>query len=136
MICLYCLSPTARKTYKYCSNKCQIDYQYKKFIEEWKSGNNDGNKGKQFPQLSNHIKRFLLEKFGERCSICSWNERHSITRRVPLEVNHIDGNANNNFESNLQLLCPNCHSLTLNFRNLNKGNGRVHRRSAKAIQTY
>lgn len=128
MICLHCKKPTKRKTYKYCSNKCQIDFQYKSYVENWQTGLIDGNKGNDFPQLSNHLKRFLLEKFGEKCCLCGWKKRHSLTNKVPLEINHIDGNSLNNAESNLQLLCPNCHSLTVNFRNLNKGNGRIFRR--------
>jgi hypothetical protein len=128
MLCSYCQKPAKRKTYKYCSNKCQADFQYEKYIESWKAGLTNGNKGKEFPQISNHLKRFLLEKFGEKCCLCGWNTYHQITNKVPLEINHIDGNSLNNEESNLQLLCPNCHSLTLNFRNLNKGNGRNSRR--------
>jgi hypothetical protein len=128
MNCLNCLNPTKRKIYKYCSNKCQADFQYKKFIENWQSGLINGNKGKDFPQLSNHLKRFLLEKFGEKCWLCKWDKIHPVTNKVPLEVNHIDGNSLNNSEINLQLICPNCHSLTVNFRNLNKGSGRAHRR--------
>lgn len=37
-----------------------------------------------------------------------------------LQIHHIDGNHYNNEESNLQLLCPNCHSLTPTFGALNK----------------
>lgn len=128
MQCLNCPNKLKRKNYKYCSNLCQANYQYKKFIEQWKSGLISGGKGQKCPQISNHLKRYLLEKFGEQCCICGWKERHSITQRVPLEINHIDGNSLNNIESNLQLICPNCHSLTQNFRNLNKGNGRTFRR--------
>lgn len=56
--------------------------------------------------------------------MCEWEKKHPITGVTPLEVDHIDGNAHNNRESNLRLICPNCHSLTSNFRNLNKGKGR------------
>lgn len=128
MICLNCSKPTKRKSYKYCSNKCQSDFQYKTFIEKRQNGLVDGNKGKHYPQISNYMKRFLLEKFGENCCLCGWDKIHPITKKVPLEINHIDGDPFNNSEDNLQLICPNCHSLTHNFRNLNKGNGRYFRR--------
>ena len=45
------------------------------------------------------------------------------TKTVPLEIEHIDGNATNNMEDNLILLCPNCHSLTKTYRGANKGSG-------------
>ena len=51
-----------------------------------------------------------------------------FTNVVPIEVDHKDGNVDNNSEENLRLLCPNCHALTPNFRNLNKGRGRSWRK--------
>ncbi len=122
--CLECKLPPKRSFYKYCSNKCQFDYQYKEYIKLWKAGEVDGNRGVVAKGISRHLRRFLIEKFGEKCSKCGWNKRHSLTNVVPLEVDHKDGNSGNNLESNLRLLCPNCHSLTLSFRNLNKGRGR------------
>jgi ssDNA-binding Zn-finger/Zn-ribbon topoisomerase 1 len=65
-----------------------------------------------------------MEKFGERCTICGWSKKNLATGKVPLEIDHIDGNSDNNTEANLRLICPNCHSLSPNFRNLNKGKGR------------
>jgi len=35
---------------------------------------------------------------------------------IPLELHHIDGNQTNVSLDNLQLLCPNCHTLTDNYR--------------------
>ena len=128
--CLHCTKPTKRKYYKYCSNRCQFDHQYQEYIGKWKSGLVDGNRGKKAPLISSYLRRYLLEKHGEKCCLCGWDKRHLTTGKVPLEVNHIDGNSFNNDESNLQLICPNCHSLTANFRNLNRGNGRAHRRAA------
>lgn len=57
------------------------------------------------------IKR-LKEIRDWKCEICGLNEWMGKT--LPLEVHHIDGNNYNNELSNLQILCPNCHSLTDN----------------------
>lgn len=113
-----------RVSYKYCSNKCQRTYQYKQYIEMWKQGLASGNRGVVTKNISGHIKRYLIEVFGERCSVCRWDIKHPVTKRVPLEVDHINGDASDTTEKNLRLICPNCHSLSLNFRNLNKGKGR------------
>jgi hypothetical protein len=125
MNCLNCGETTrTRHQIKFCSNKCQIDFQYKNYIKSWKLGQHDGNKGILTRGISGYIKKYLINKYGERCSVCGWKKRHSITNHVPVEVDHIDGNAENNKEFNLRLICPNCHALTPHFRNLNKGSGR------------
>ena len=113
-----------RHKIKFCSNKCQHDHQYKLFIIEWKKGSVNGSVGITTKTISGHLHRYLDQKQGEKCWSCGWSRKHLITGHVPLEVDHIDGNADNNIESNLRLLCPNCHSLTPHFRNLNRGNGR------------
>jgi hypothetical protein len=74
------------------------------------------------------IRSYLIETRGERCERCGWCERHPTTRRVPLELEHEDGDWRNNAPENLVLLCPNCHALTPTFKALNKGNGRGERR--------
>jgi endogenous inhibitor of DNA gyrase (YacG/DUF329 family) len=113
-----------RHQYKFCSNQCQSDGRYRIFVEDWLSG-----KRKVITKnISGHIKRYLLEKNGEKCSLCGWHEKHPSTGRVPLEVDHLDGNADNNYVENVRILCPNCHALTPLFRNLNKGNGRAWRK--------
>lgn len=109
---------------KYCCVKCQQNLYYREYITRWKQGLEDGNRGIYICVLSGHIRRYLLEKFGDQCSRCGWSQKNPKTLVVPLEINHIDGNSDNNREENLELICPNCHALTPNFRNLNKGNGR------------
>ena len=66
----------------------------------------------------------MIERAGERCQRCGWGELNPFTGRVPLEIEHIDGNWRNNDPANVCVLCPNCHSLTATFRGANRGRGR------------
>jgi 5-methylcytosine-specific restriction endonuclease McrA len=102
---------------KFCDNKCQAELKYKQFIDKWQRGEEIEGKG-----LSGHIRRYLLEKFNKTCSSCNLSEW--LGDPITLEVEHIDGNSSNNDESNLTLLCPNCHSKTPTYKAKNKGNGR------------
>ena len=121
-VCLNCGKQLDKRyKQKFCSNQCQSDYKYKTYIESWKNGNKDGITGKY--GLSQHIKRYLFEKHKNKCQICGWGETNKKTGKIPLEVHHIDGDYTNNKEENLQLLCPNCHSLTETYKNAND-NGR------------
>src|SRR3989344_252861 len=122
--CIQCKKPRRRYTSKYCSNQCQVEYQYSQYITAWHKGIKSGDRGINTKNISKHLRRFLTEKYGEICSRCGWHEKNKHTDKVPLEVDHVDGNADNNSESNLRLLCPNCHALTPSFRNLNRGRGR------------
>ena len=128
MNCVSCSKVLTARQEKYCSNQCQLEKQYQEYITAWKAGKRDGNRGQKTRLLSKHLRRYLLHKYKDKCSKCSWSVRHKITGSVPLEIDHIDGDAKNNSESNLQILCPNCHSLTPHFRNLNRGHGREWRR--------
>lgn len=120
--CINCNKELINKQSKYCSSKCQIDYQYNNMILEWKNGNFNGIKGEY--GISRYIKRFLIEKYGEKCTKCGWNERNPYTGNIPIEIDHIDGDYTNNEEENLTLLCPNCHSLTKTYKGANVGKGR------------
>ncbi len=110
---------------KFCSIECQKEYEYKMYIDNWKLGKENGMRGNY--QLSMHIKRYLLEKYNYKCTRCSWSERNTYTGKIPLEIEHIDGNYLNNNERNLTVLCPNCHSLTSTYRGANVNNGRKER---------
>lgn len=69
-----------------------------------------------------------MEKYDCRCSQCGWNKRNQFTGNIPLEIHHKDGDHTNNDENNLDLLCPNCHSLTETYKAANKGQGRKARK--------
>lgn len=69
--------------------------------------------------ISKHIRDYLMDKHECKCQVCGWDKIHPITGEPPLHVHHIDGDATNNSEDNLQLLCPNCHSLIENYGRLN-----------------
>lgn len=63
----------------------------------------------------------LVQLRGHRCENCgteTW-----LDNPIPLEIHHLDGDRLNNNLENLQLLCPNCHALTDNFKgkNIDKG---------------
>lgn len=77
-------------------------------------------------------KGYLLRHQKRRCEVCrraTW-QRHPI----PLELDHIDGNADNNERTNLRLICPNCHALTPTYKIRNAGQGS--KRQAKRRRRY
>lgn len=120
--CRYCESDVGSRGSKYCSNQCQKNFEYESWINRWKSGKESGKRGKT--GISAHIRRYLFELHNSSCCKCGWNKTNSVTGKVPLEINHKNGNWTDNSESNLELICPNCHSLEPTYKALNKGNGR------------
>ncbi len=80
--------------------------------------------GKHPQYQSNKLrKRLFSEKIKEeKCELCGLTEW--LGKKLSLEVDHKDGNRYNHSLSNLQILCPNCHSQTDTYRGKNKsGNG-------------
>lgn len=54
------------------------------------------------------IKEGILKEICSECGLGSeWNGK-----KLTLQIDHIDGNSENNILTNLRLLCPNCHTQT------------------------
>ena len=65
---------------------------------------------------SHRLRKRLIKDglFEEKCCVCNltqWNGKP-----IPLELEHVDGNHENNSLENLQILCPNCHAQTPTHR--------------------
>jgi len=69
-----------------------------------------------YSKVSN-LKPHLIKKRSHKCEQCQLSEW--LSEPIKLEVHHIDGDRTNNIETNLQLLCPNCHAMTDSWRKAN-----------------
>lgn len=119
--CINCGKELLKRQDKFCCGKCLQEYQRNEYINKWKNGEESGLSGEY--GLSKRIRRYLIEKHDCKCELCGWGQENPYTHTIPLEIHHKDGNYLNNSEENLQVLCPNCHSLTETFKSHNK-NGR------------
>lgn len=107
---------------------CGRDYvsDYKNLPQESKD-KMSWNRGKikdvvfEYGKLGNY-KGFLIQERGHSCESCGLSEW--LKKPITLELEHIDGDNQNNIKENLKLLCPNCHSFTETWkgRNISKNN--------------
>jgi hypothetical protein len=126
--CLCCGNPLNLHQIKFCSKFCSIEYHWNERVMKIENG--DTSFG------SDTYKKYLIEKFGNNCMKCGWHEINPTTGLVPIQMEHKDGNSTNHNLNNLELLCPNCHSLTPTYGALNKGNGRTKRREKRKSLAY
>lgn len=73
--------------------------------------------------FGSHKLKLRLFKMGlksRKCEECGW-AKQSSDGRVPVELDHVNGDRYDNRIENLRILCPNCHSLKPTHRGRNKG---------------
>lgn len=117
--CENCKKEIKGRGVKFCNNKCQNLKKTKKILETWLKEQNG---------LPSPVVRWLKEKTDYKCSKCGWGERNKTTNKIPIEIDHIDGDSKNNKLENLRVLCPNCHSLTSTYKGANKKSTREYRK--------
>lgn len=90
--------------------------------------NHKGKKGKPLVEIlkrnsyytsSKLIIRLIAEEIkSEKCEVCGLSEWNG--KKIPLEIDHINGINTDNRINNLRILCPNCHAQTDTYRGRNK----------------
>ncbi len=126
--CLHCGKENVwgrSKTNKFCDNICQGQYKWvNETIPRIEAGECTHNS-------ATVLKKYLIEKFGEKCFECGqegyWNNKPLV-----LQLDHKDGDSDNNYPKNLRLMCPNCHTQTDNFGS--KGQGSRYKKVSKRNQ--
>jgi len=116
--CLQCDNPIPNRN-TYCNNTCQMKFQKRKDFDLIDEGKFDELGCKQ--NIDRVSKQYLISIHGDKCMNCGWDQLNEWTNKIPIQINHVDGNPENHKMENLELLCPNCHSLTEYYKSRGKG---------------
>jgi hypothetical protein len=124
-VCEVCGKPRSFRAWRYCASRdCQRIGQALRnpLLAPWINNevSADGHGGRDRAGLAGWARNWLLNYVGWKCELCGWNTSHPTSGKPPLEVDHKDGNRNNNFRSNVWVLCPNCHALQPTNKGMNR----------------
>jgi len=109
--CVFCGNKLNKNNFKYCSSKCQSLFRQMEISKKIESGENVTNSA---------LRKYLMLKHDSKCQKCGWGMKNPTSGTVCLDMHHVDGDANNNVLSNVEILCPNCHSLTNTYKRVDK----------------
>ena len=115
------------KTLRKKMDEFGVDYSHFTGKAWNKNPDNPVYRGKFLPKLCEHSSlssanvKELVYRLGlkeNKCEICGITEWQG--KPIICELHHINGDSTDNRIENLQILCPNCHSQTDNFRSRNR----------------
>lgn len=115
--CKICGRKISNSTLTGLCHNCWVNENRRITVENWlKTGNTNCSVQ---TTIRNSIRDYIYKKQNYKCSICGlsteWNNK-----KLNFILDHIDGDASNNKESNLRLICPNCDSQLDTFKSKNK----------------
>ncbi len=142
--CLYCGTkiPYKKREGKFCNQSCSASYNNKGVTRHIKRSRlcSCGKPKKLVNKYcddcgSQHIyhktltldaaksdrtrRNLLIKERGAQCEVCGITDW--MGKPIKFELDHVDGNADNNSPENLRLICPNCHSQTETYKGANAG---------------
>lgn len=122
--CLTCgKALQSHNVHGYCKEHLK-EHQDQEKLRHWKETGDTGCA--TATTLRNCIRDYILTKQDNCCAICGMpNTWHG--QELKFILDHIDGNAANNWEDNLRLVCPNCDSQLDTFKSKNKNSARTYR---------
>lgn len=97
----------AQKDTKFDAYARQLRVQQKNLETSWSRPYEEMRQGS--------LRKRLLHERNHTCEQCGIGNEYN-GKPLSLELDHIDGNSNNNKIENLRILCPNCHSQTPTHR--------------------
>lgn len=130
-VCPRCGNPMKKGAKRFCSRHCGARSRSEHLTREWLAGRHPGG---GWSGVSPFVRKWLIQRDGEKCSLCGWDKVNPKTGHCTVQVDHIDGDPYRHRPENIRFLCPNCHTLTPTFGGANRGYGRKERNNLRRLR--